>query len=578
MLAQVSIDVLGSLHVRVDDADVVVDGERRRRLLAALVLRRGVECRTDWLIDVVWGDKPPAAAPATLQSHVSHLRRLLEPHRDPASPWRVLRTVHGGYLLAAEQVACDLDHFVTGMNAALRLDDPSAALAALDSALETVTGPAFEEHADLPPFIGESTRADELVLAALELRLDLLARTGGDAALIAAGQKLLVEHPLREHNWIRVAEALARTGRQAEALRALTTLRRTLADELGLDPSAEVEQLELRLLRPLPTTTPFVHTAGRGLGVAPDTNYADADGVAIAYQIVGSGPTLVAAPPFAQNIEICWQDPHHRRAIDRAAERIRFVHFDKRGTGMSDRATDLGVWRRIDDFLAVLDHADIDRAVLCGVSEAGPLAIAFADAHPDRVAGLCLINTFARVLRAPDHPIGIPDDQYAEIVESWAAGWGRDPSVVPGWFAPSLRNDRSYSAWLAHYMRQACSPGTLRHITAANATIDVRHLLPDVRVPTLVIHRKEDRVVPVSWGRYLAEHIPNAELVELEGPDHLPWVGDTWLELIDRVVEFTCRVSAQDGRFDCGSVRPSATPAADPGNPPTIPAPAPRTA
>ena len=320
-------------------------------------------------------------------------------------------------------------------------------------------------------------------------------------------------------------------------------MRTRLADELGLEPSPAVADLERRILVQDRTASWGPADPVDAPAPIPPLRYASARGVHIAYQVMGAGPYLVAAPPFAQNIEICWQDRHHRRLLDRLSASCRFVHFDKRGTGMSDRTVSASMDERLDDFGAVLDDIGIDRAVLCGVSEGGPTAIAFAAAHPERVAGLVLINTFARSLWADDYPIGASAETLDVVHRQWVDGWGQDPSPLVEWFAPSLAADPSYCAWLAHYMRQSCSPGTLAEINRANREIDVRSVLADITVPTLVIHRSDDRVCPASWGRYLAERIPGATFVELDGSDHLPWVGENWHEIADLAAAHVTRAT-----------------------------------
>ena len=544
----VAIDLLGPLRVSVGGKDVALVGERRRLLIAALALQRGRTCTAARLIDLLWGDDAPAAAAATLQSHVSHLRRLLEPDRDPTRPWSVVRTVPGGYSLDLSHVDVDIDRFTAAVHAGNGADDPALGAELLEAALRCCPADddahtsVLAEHDD---WHGERTRLWQLRRDAAERHLDHLVDLGRHDAVVEWAGVAIAADPWRERLWTRLAEALARSGRQREALDTLSRLRSKLADELGLEPSPAVIELEHRILTQ-------DHGASWGsVGGAdaparvPALHYANARGVHIAYQVTGSGPYLVAAPPFAQNIEICWEDRHHRRLLERLSASCRFVHFDKRGTGMSDRTVSTSMAERLGDFEAVLDDIGADRAVLCGVSEGGPTAIAFAAAHPERVAGLVLINTFARSLWADDYPIGARAETLDEVNRRWVDGWGQDPSPLVEWFAPSLTADASYCAWLAHYMRQSCSPGTLAEINRANREIDVRSVLADLAAPTLVIHRSDDRVCPASWGRYLAEHIPGSTYVEVEGRDHLPWVGENWLEIADLAVEHTRRASAR---------------------------------
>ena len=532
-VGRLQVDVLGSLRVRRDGETIALDGDRRRTLMAALVLRRGVNCSAAWLSDVVWRGAPPAGASATLQSHVSLVRRLLEPNPE-AGKQGMIRTVNEGYLLVADELDVDADRFVAALLSARRTTDPASVLEQVEAALGLWRGTPFAEHADLEPFCGDVARLESLAAEAVTLRMTTLALLGRDADVIAYGELAIAEHPLRERPWAILAEALYRSGRQADALLSLDRLRAVLAEDLGILPSAEVQDLRDRMLRQDPSLRRRPVIVAAGPIDRPPTRYASIDGVHIAYQVVGDeGPWLVAVPPFAQNVEICWDDHHHRRLIERAAQSCRFVHFDKRGTGMSDRAAGLTMGERVQDFTAVLDDAGIDRAVLCGVSEGGPVAIAFAAEHPHRVDGLYLVNTYARLIAGPDHPIGVPRDKYNALMASWESTWGGDSSDLVDWFAPSLSDDPSYRAWLAHYMRQSCSPGTLASINRANALIDVRSLLGEIAVPTVVAHRVGDRVAPVEWGRHLAAHIPGARYVELEGRDHLPWVGDNWADIVD---------------------------------------------
>ncbi|MCB0996912.1 MAG: alpha/beta fold hydrolase [Acidimicrobiales bacterium] len=531
----VRIEVFGGLRMSVDRRPVVVSGRVRRRLLALLVARRGTTCRAEWLSDLLWDGDPAEARRATLQSHIAHLRRVLEPDRRAGEPWPALRTVSGGYLLAVEHVEVDADDLIAALHLARGHPDDGVALGLAAGALALVAGPAYDGDRDLEEVLNDATRLDLLAEEAAELRLGLLARLGRHDEVIEHARPLVVAHPTRELARRLLADALGAVGRRAEALRELHTYRTALGEETGLEPSQEIATLERELL-----------DAGRnsalGSGLPPTPlRYADRDGVHICYQVVGEGPAVVAVPPFAQNIELCWQDHHHRRLLERAAQRVTFVHFDKRGTGTSDRAANLDFDERLQDFEAVLDDAGIERAVLCGVSEAGPLAVAFANRHPERVAGLYLVNTFARTLVAPDYPIGIPGELFAAVTSSWERAWGRDPRTIAQSFAPSLVDDEAYLAWLGHYMRQSCSPGTLSRINAANAEIDVRPLLATITAPTVVTHRIGDRVAPIAWGRYLADHIPNATFVESPGADHLPWIGDDWPDIVDRLAELAER-------------------------------------
>jgi class 3 adenylate cyclase len=214
---------------------------------------------------------------------------------------------------------------------------------------------------------------------------------------------------------------------------------------------------------------------------------------------------------------------------------MRLIQFDKRGTGLSDRDGIGSLEDRMDDFRAVMDDAGIARASLAAVSEGGPLALLFAATYPERVERLMLYGTFARALAADDYPAG-PDRAFAEaFVGQSVEQWGRSAAAFLEIWGPSAAGDPSYCAWFEEYQRQCCSPGAWRDVMAVNLEIDVRAAVPAVRCPTVVIHRRGDRVVPVEHARWLVAHLPNARYVELNGDDHVPWLGDAdaWIDAVE---------------------------------------------
>jgi pimeloyl-ACP methyl ester carboxylesterase len=259
----------------------------------------------------------------------------------------------------------------------------------------------------------------------------------------------------------------------------------------------------------------------------PETGYARSGDVSIAYQVLGDGPIdLVVSPGFASHLELNWEEPRLASYLRRLASFSRMIHFDKRGTGLSDRVSvipPLDV--RVDDIRAVMDAAGSERAVVMGVSEGGPMSALFATTYPERTIGLILYGTFAATLRSDDYPWGSTPDEYERDLEAVLRNWGAD-SITLDHFAPSVADDDQFRAWFMRYVRFSASPGAAAALHQMNASIDIRHVLPSIDVPTLVLHRTGDRDTPVGAGHYLAEHIPGARFVELPGIDHLPWVGD----------------------------------------------------
>jgi pimeloyl-ACP methyl ester carboxylesterase len=272
------------------------------------------------------------------------------------------------------------------------------------------------------------------------------------------------------------------------------------------------------------------------VGRAPNIHYAQSGDLNIAYSVNGDGPDLVVAPGFISHVELGWEEPSVAHFYARLASFRRVIGFDKRGTGLSDPTTHAPTLEEcVDDLRAVMDAAGSERADLLGVSEGGTMATLFAAGHPDRVNALVLYGSYARVLEAPDYPSGVSADSLAKLLEISAKGWGEGVGLSA--WAPSRRDDTELRQWWARLQRVAASPGMVRNIFALYPQTDIRDVLPTIQAPTLVLHRRDDRMVNVEMGRYLAEHIPGAKFVELEGTDHLFFTGDADA-ILDEIEEF----------------------------------------
>lgn len=259
----------------------------------------------------------------------------------------------------------------------------------------------------------------------------------------------------------------------------------------------------------------------------PRTAYALSGDVHIAWQQLGDGhDAVVLVPGFISNVELHWEDPGYTHLLRRLAAMGRVVQFDKRGTGLSDREAGLPTLEtRMDDVRAVMDAAGIERAALLGASEGGPMAILFAATFPERTRALLLYGAYAHF-----HAAVMNRERLGRFIASAEAEWGTGRSL--GHFAPGLVRDPHFSDWWARYERMSCSPAAAVRLARMNAMIDVRPVLASIRVPTLVLHRRDDARVSPAAGRYLATHIPGAKHVVLEGRDHPLWVGD-----VDAVVD-----------------------------------------
>jgi len=262
---------------------------------------------------------------------------------------------------------------------------------------------------------------------------------------------------------------------------------------------------------------------------APITRYAKSDDVNIAYQVVGEGPIdLLFAMGWVSNIDEFWKEPGFARFLNRLAAFSRLIIFDKRGTGLSDRVP-LDrlptLEQRMDDVRAVLDAVGSRSAALMGVSEGGPMCALFAATYPERTRALVMIGSYACPMRADDQPWARTPDDVREMLEEIEHDWGGPLRIQQR--APSVAHDERFRAWWSAYLRASASPGAAAALTRMNAAIDVRHVLPTIRVPTLIVHAAGDETVSVEHGRYMAARINGARYVELASRDHLPWVADT---------------------------------------------------
>ncbi len=264
----------------------------------------------------------------------------------------------------------------------------------------------------------------------------------------------------------------------------------------------------------------------------PVTRYARAGDVSIAYQVVGEGPAdLVWAYGLASNIEVFWEEPSLVAFFRRLTEFSRLLIFDRRGCGLSDRGgvlTTPTLEERADDILAVLDAVGTERASILGVSEGAGLAAVFASTHPERTTSIILYGT---VCRLPDieHPLDWHDEKRAmEFLAGMGAGWGTEEAAeagVPLW-AASMTGDADFTRWLGRFMRQSVSRNEIVPLLMTNFAYALPDVFPAVRVPALVLNRRDDPLAPVAYARRIASLIPDGHLVELDGVDHLPFVGD----------------------------------------------------
>jgi class 3 adenylate cyclase len=272
-------------------------------------------------------------------------------------------------------------------------------------------------------------------------------------------------------------------------------------------------------------------------GLTSDTmqveiRYARSGDLRIAYQVLGKGPLdLVFVPGFISNLDHYWEEPTLVHFLMRLSSFSRLILFDKRGTGLSDRLGTLPTLEeRMDDVRAVMDAVGSKRAALFGISEGGAMCVLFAATYPERTQAMALYGAYGHF---PSWVL--PPDKLAAFLDMVERDWGSGASLKA--FAPSKLSDERFGRWWARFERLGASPSAVVALMRMNSEIDIRHILPAIRVPTLILHREGDPRVSVEAGRYLGSAIPGAKYVELPGSDHVAWVGDVD-RLTDEIEEF----------------------------------------
>jgi class 3 adenylate cyclase len=264
-----------------------------------------------------------------------------------------------------------------------------------------------------------------------------------------------------------------------------------------------------------------------------EVKYAKSGDVHIAYRVFGNGPRdLVLIPGTLSHAELYWEFPVNQYLLKRLTSFARVIVFDKRGQGLSDRVGEQTLEERIGDVRAVMDAVGSPRAIIYGWSEGGPMSLMFSATYPERTSALVLCGSFASIT-AP--PWAVSQDRWNQFLHQIESHWGQGVLVPIN--APSRRDDEAFVQWFGRLERASASPGGILALMRANYGIDVRHVLPTIQAPTLILHRVGDRAVPVEAGRYLAQHIPGAKYVELSGDDHLLQAFDQ--ETLDLMIDET---------------------------------------
>lgn len=510
------VGMFGSLRVTGPDRTLGprdFGGVKPKQLLEMLLLERGRAVAKDDLADRLWGESLPSDVSATVETYISLLRRRLPSGRQ------LIVTDSRGYRLAADQVSVDLDSF-----------DRLAQLG--------VTGQPAERYAHLSDLValgGEPVLADEPYAEwALPVRRQYAERHSQALVQLAEccvalgeldeaanrAKTALAADPLLERACRAAMVAYYSMGAQAEALRIYAETRAALASELGVVPMAETVLLHDAVLRQAPPETLLDAVPGR----PPAIRFASNGSARLAFQSFGAGShDIVFVPPMETHLGATWDEPVYAAFLRRLAGLGRVTIFDKRGSGLSDPVLE---WpseqERSEDLAAVLDAAGVERPVLVGVCDGGVRCVRFAVRYPDRVGALVLVGVPARLLRSDDFEWGWPERFYRLFLDSFEDAWTRGVGMEV--MNPSIARDPRYRALYARFLRLGASPGMARRLREED--LDIRPVLADISAPALVLSRVEDPWVRVENSRYLADHLSNAELCEVPGADHEPWLGD----------------------------------------------------
>lgn len=502
--------VLGPVEVL--DAEAPVNlGARTRRLVAALAARSGRTVSVEALVDELWPDGAPANPTGALQTLVSRLRSTAGPD--------LVTTAGGGYRLGVDPDDLDASRFQ-------RLVDESAsapadrALALLDEATALWNGDAaFAEAWDVEAVHTEALRLEELRLVAEERRMRRLLELGRDEEAVGGLEAFVSRYPLRERALGLLMEALARTGRQTEALRRYAQHREWLAEETGLEPSAELQEVERVVLAGDLAAAPAPPGTGPSVELPLPVRPRSVErrrGEPIVHTTFGEGPRLIYLPGWLSSLE-AFSDGSDPRTpvVARLARDFTVTVYDRFGTGMSsaDGAVDTSFEPSVEEVLALLDEVG-DDVTLFASSASGPIAIAAAARSP-RVSRLVLLCTFAS-----GPALFRKQEATASLLALVRSSWGMGSRVIANLIVPGL--DAITSHEFARFQRRTAGAEVAAGYLEQMLGADVSHLLGQVTQPALVMHYTKDPAVPFGGARQLSLGLPSSELVSLEGPYHVP--------------------------------------------------------
>ena len=523
-MTSVRLFLLGTPRIERDGVTVEL-GLRRAMALVAYLAVTGRPQSRDLLAGLLWPESDQTTARSNLRRTVYRIQRSIEP---------TFLLVSQETLAISAEVGFWLDVTAYERQVAQSLPDGSP-LDALSQESRTQLESALTLYADdfmTGFFLPDSEAFEEWQFFERERLRQVLARVlvqlahthlaeGNPTNAIPLARRWLGLDPLHEPAHRLLMEFYSRSGQQAAALRQYRECSRQLEESLGVAPEAETIQLYEAIRKGKEDW--HIQRASE----PAEVGYVQSGEVHIAYQVLGSGSVdLLVIHGFISHLEQMWEGPGVAQALRRLAGFSRLILFDKRGVGLSDRVGyPPTLEHTADDARAVMDAVGSKHAVLFGYSEGGPASLMFCATYPERVSGLILYGTTAKGSRAPDYPWALPESLWNKWLSALQQVYGKPIPYI--YFAPSHADDSELWEWFARVLRLGSSPGEIQGVFEVLRDMDVRKVLPVIRVPTLVLHRVEDQLFRVESGRYLAKNIPGARYVELPGDDHWWWMGNS---------------------------------------------------
>jgi DNA-binding SARP family transcriptional activator/pimeloyl-ACP methyl ester carboxylesterase len=483
------------------------------------------DCSRDEMATLLWPESSQSSARASLRRSLYHINKTIED--------QLLLT--GADTISLDPNAdlwCDVDMFKRYLSESTQEHehpeqiDPHR-LSVLEEAVALYQGDLLEGFS-LPGcisfdewlfFEAESLRESQ-ASALMQLSAAYQAQGKYDRAILHARRWLSLDS-LHEPAHRLLMVLYAESGQRAAAMRQYEECVRILEQELMLSPQAETTELyqNIRLQRDTSAPPPAK--------TRPQVRYVASGDVHIAYIVFGDGPVdILVVSGFITHMEKLWRWPSLAAFFEELASFSRVILFDRRGVGLSERVGyPPNLEDTTDDMLAVMRAAGSKHAVLFGFLEGGPNSMVFTATYPERVSGLILYGTCAKWTKSEDYPWALTREQYDLWVQQISENWGAALNIEE--YAPSRAHDAQLQNWWADMMRSASSPGGIKAVVEVMREIDVRDILPAIRTPTLVLHRKGDRAVRIQAGRFLSGQIPGVKYVELEGQDHWFFIGDS---------------------------------------------------